>query len=165
MTAAPRAHVAHRRRRGDHARAGESRGAYPEREHQRKEARERTVGTALGAGVAAIVVFLYALQPREAMLAGLLFLGGLWFAGRMMDGPLSANTYLLSYSVIVVLVVGSLAAGNPFEAWLDRLLLTMGGAAAALGLLALLESVLLPRRAPLSDPHPSTPPQELPGSR
>lgn len=120
--------------------------AYPERQHQRLQARERIIGTALGGFVAMAIVIVFSLTAHAAVLLCLLFLGGLWFSSRMVSGPLTANTYIVGYSVMAVLAVNSLTTSNPLEAGLERLLLTIGGAAAALTLLALLEGAFLPHR-------------------
>lgn len=119
--------------------------AYPEREHQRTQARERILGTALGGVVAMAIVVVFSYMAHMAVLACVLFLGGLWFASRMVSGPLSANTYQVGYSVMAVLAVNSLTTSNPLEAGFERLMLTIGGATAALGFLALLEGLFLPR--------------------
>ena len=55
--------------------------------------------------VAMAIVVVFSYMAHMAVLACVLFLGGLWFASRMVSGPLSANTYQVGYSVMAVLAV------------------------------------------------------------
>lgn len=113
--------------------------AYPTRQAQRIEGRERILSTLQGGGAAIVILMLFTLQAQFPILLLLVFLAVLWFTERMMAGPATANTYQLALSALAVIVAGATVNTHPLETAMTRLLLTLGGAAFGLAALSLLE--------------------------
>ncbi|RKK03028.1 hypothetical protein EBE87_25390 [Pseudoroseomonas wenyumeiae] len=122
--------------------------AYPTRQAQRTEARERISSTLLGGAAAVVILLAFTVQAHFLILLGLVFLAALFFAERMIAGRASANTYQLGPSVLAVIVAGVTVDVHPLETAATRLSLTMAGVASGLGLLSLLEWVFAAKLGP-----------------
>lgn len=125
---------------------------FPTRETLFAEAKERTVSTALGACVAAMILFVLTLNAHLPILLGLVFLAGLFFGSRMMRGYYPGMVYQFGMSVTLALVAGALSTQEPAYAAMTRTVLTLVGAVAAAYLTAVLEALFLSRPAHLSEP-------------
>lgn len=119
---------------------------HPEHALRRQEALERVVSTCIGGAAALALLAVLRFQPHVPVLLLLVLLSGLWFAHRMMTGPFSPMTYQFGFSVLVVVVASRLTGRDPFEVVVQRVVLTLAAATAALLLLALLEAVFVARR-------------------
>lgn len=123
---------------------------YPYPHQQKREAVGRIVSTLAGGAVALVVVVLFSLQPNFLIAMIGMFLGVIWFGARMMREPLSAYMHQLGMTVFVVLAAGAATGANPFVSVLDRLALTIGGVAFALGTMFLARQLLAgPRFEPV----------------
>ncbi|MFZ6765089.1 FUSC family protein [Pseudoroseomonas sp. WGS1072] len=130
--------------------------AYPTRQAQRTEARERISSTLLGGAAGLLILVIFTFQTHFPILLGLVFLAALIFAERMIAGRASANTYQLGLSVVAVIVAGATVDVHPLETAATRLSLTMAGVIFGLSLLSLLEWVFAAVLAPRSgDPGAS----------
>lgn len=127
---------------------------HPEHVLRRREALERVVATCLGGAAALVLLAVLTLQPHFPVLLLLVLIFGLWFSHHMMTGPFSPMTYQFGYSVMVMLVALGIAGQDPFEQAIQRVVLTLAGATAALLLLALLEDVFLARSSGATHPRP-----------
>ncbi|MCO6416548.1 hypothetical protein JYK14_10280 [Siccirubricoccus sp. KC 17139] len=122
--------------------------AYPTRQAGRTEGRERTISTLQGGFAGVSVLVLFTLQAQFPVLLLLTLLTALWFTGRMVSGPGTANTYQLALSVVVVIVSGATVDTHPLETAMTRLALTISGAAFGLAALSLLEKAFGQADAP-----------------
>ncbi len=107
------------------------------------EARERSLATILGTVAALIVLGLLAWNGHFAVLLGLIALLGLFFGVRMMEGRHPPMVYQYALSVAVALIATALTSQSPAYAAVTRIVLTVGGAIAAAGLVAVLDTMLL----------------------
>lgn len=116
---------------------------FPTRHEAFAEAAERIIATVFGAIAAAIILMVFSFSAHFVVLVCLVFLCGLYFGEKMIDGKRSASLYQFALSVAVVLVATSLSSAEPGYAATMRVLLTMLGAVgAALGV-ALLDAIFL----------------------
>ncbi|AKH69273.1 Fusaric acid resistance protein-like/Protein of unknown function (DUF2955) [Spongiibacter sp. IMCC21906] len=119
---------------------------FPSREQLFAEAKERTFATVLGGGMALLIVALFSLMAHFAILLLLIFLGGLFFASRMMNGRHPSMVYQFAFSVMIALTIGGLSSQSPFESAIVRIALTLAGAITAAFLTSLLESLIIGRQ-------------------
>lgn len=119
---------------------------FPSREQLFAEAKERTFATVLGGGMALLIVTLFALMAHFVILLLLVFLGGLFFASRMMNGRHPSMVYQFAFSVMIALTIGGLSSQSPFESAIVRIVLTLAGAITAAFLTSLLESLFIGRQ-------------------
>ena len=102
--------------------------------------------TVLGGGMALLIVTLFALMAHFVILLLLVFLGGLFFASRMMNGRHPSMVYQFAFSVMIALTIGGLSSQSPFESAIVRIVLTLAGAITAAFLTSLLESLFIGRQ-------------------
>jgi hypothetical protein len=121
--------------------------AHPEHVLRRREAIERVVSTCMGGGIALVVLGLLTVQPHLPVLLLLVLIAGLWFGHRMTTGPFTPMTYQFGFSVMIVVVASGLTGRDPWEVAVQRTVLTLAGAMAALLLLAFLEEIFIVRPA------------------
>jgi hypothetical protein len=100
----------------------------------------------LGGGMALLIVTLFALMAHFVILLLLVFLGGLFFASRMMNGRHPSMVYQFAFSVMIALTIGGLSSQSPFESAIVRIVLTLAGAITAAFLTSLLESLFIGRQ-------------------
>ncbi|EKE45255.1 hypothetical protein OCGS_0345 [Oceaniovalibus guishaninsula JLT2003] len=105
------------------------------------EARQRVRATLYGGGAAMLVLWLYTISPHLPMLLGLLFLTGLFFGSKMLDGPHPSMVYQYGFSVTLALVAGALSTQEAGYATFTRIVLTLTGAFAAAMSVALLDAL------------------------
>jgi hypothetical protein len=118
----------------------------PTREQQFAEAWERSYATLIGGGAALLILGLFTMMAHPPILLALVFLGGLFFASKMMDGRHPPMVYQFAFSVMVAIVGGALTTQQPVDATVLRIVLTLVGAVSAALLSALLEALLLPQQ-------------------
>tara|TARA_R110002051_G_scaffold320598_2_gene406230 strand:- start:12043 stop:13077 length:1035 start_codon:yes stop_codon:yes gene_type:complete len=116
---------------------------FPTREKLWSEALERTFATALGGGLALLILGLFTLVAHLSVLVILIFLGGLFLASRMISGRAPHMVYQFAFSVMIALIVGALATNAPLDSTVSRVFLTLVGAVGAAFLTSLLEALLI----------------------
>jgi hypothetical protein len=107
------------------------------------EAKERSLATIFGTVAALIMLAIMGWNGHFVILLGLVALVGLFFGARMMQGPHSSMVYQYALSVTVALVATALTSQSPAYAAVTRILLTVIGAIAAAGLVAVLDALFL----------------------
>jgi hypothetical protein len=127
---------------------------YPYTDQVWREAKERTIST-LGGGIMAMVLLaLLGISAHITVLFGVTALFMLWLGHKMMVGRMSPMTYQYAGSVMVSIAGSALMSSEPSFAFLQRLVLTVGGGVGAAVAVALLETLLLkPARAPAGLPR------------
>jgi Predicted membrane protein len=130
---------------------------FPTRHEAFAEAAERIAATVFGAIAAAIILVIFAHTAHFVVLVGLVFLCGLYFGEKMIEGKRSASVYQFSLSVAVVLVATSLSTAAPGYAATMRIVLTVLGAIGASLAVAVLDAIFLRVRTDIGDysPHPA----------
>ena len=123
---------------------------FPTGQQAMAEAKERSLSTIYGTIAALIVLAGVAWIGHFAVLLGLIALVGLFFGSRMIDGYHPSMVYQYALSVTVALVATALSSQSPAYAALMRILLTVSGAIAAAGLVAMLDTLFLSRKAGIS---------------
>jgi hypothetical protein len=113
------------------------------------EAKERSLATIFGTIAALIILAFITWNGHFPILLGLVALVGLFFGARMMDGPHPSMVYQYALSVAVALVATALTSQSPAYASVMRILLTVSGAMAAAGLVAVLDTLFLSRKVTL----------------
>ncbi|HLV84255.1 MAG TPA: hypothetical protein VKY62_10805 [Devosia sp.] len=123
---------------------------YPYTDQVWREARERSVSTLGGGIMALILLWLLGLSAHITVLFGVTALFLLWLGHKMMVGRLSPMTYQYAGSVMVSLAGSALMTSEPSFAFIQRVVLTVGGGVGAALAVAILESLLL-NPAPQAD--------------
>jgi len=131
---------------------------FPTRTAVWSEAGQRVRATLYGGGVAMVVLSLFVLSQHLAVLLGLIFLAGLYFGTKMLEGTRPSMVYQYAFSVMLSLVAGALSTQDPGYATFTRIVLTMGGAFTAAYLVALLDAATDWRGG--DAPHPALAPSE-----
>lgn len=116
---------------------------FPTREQLFAEAWERTFATIIGGTLALMIIGLFTLIAHISVLLVLIFLGGLLFGSRMMNGGHPPMVYQFAFSVMIALVVGALTTQAPLDSTVLRILLTLGGTVVAAFLTSLAETLFL----------------------
>jgi len=116
---------------------------FPTREQLFAEAWERTFATVIGTAVAFLILHIFEYAAHFTVLLILVFLGGLFFGSRMINGRHPAMVYQFAFSVMISLVAGALSTQNPASAMTLRIVLTLVGAVGAAFLTAFLENLLI----------------------
>jgi hypothetical protein len=119
---------------------------FPTGKQAMAEAKERSLATIFGTVAALIILAVIAWNGHFPVLLGLVALVGLFFGARMMDGPNPSMVYQYALSVAVALVATALTSQSPTYASVMRILLTVSGAMAAAGLVAVLDTLFLDRK-------------------
>ena len=119
----------------------------PTQRHQWAEAADRTIGTAIGAAAALIVLALLVVINQFPVLMLLVFLASMILAARMMTSRLNATVYQFSLSVMLALIAIALTTQSPGYAAFTRLVVTLVGAGVAVLATTLIEGLLLRRKA------------------
>lgn len=117
---------------------------FPTRERLWAEALERTVATIAGGSAALAILWVFTFAAHLPVLLILLFLGGSYFASRMMNGYFPPMVYQFAFSTMIALVAGGLSTQQPVDGTMLRVSLTIVGATAAAFLTAFLERVFVP---------------------
>lgn len=117
---------------------------FPTRETLFAEARERSMATVFAAFTAGSIVFVMTLNAHFSVLLGLVFLAGLFFGSRMMQGRHPSTVYQFALSTTLSLLAAALLSREPGYAVLTRTSLTLAGAICASLATAILETLLLP---------------------
>lgn len=115
------------------------------------EAGQRIRATFYGSAVALSILWLFTFSPHLPVLLGLIFLGGLFLASRMMSGPHPSNVYLYAISVALSLIAGALSTQDATYATFTRIVLTLTGAFTAAFAVALLDQLTQWRVAPAGE--------------
>jgi MFS family permease len=123
---------------------------YPTRRKVFAEAYERVVATAIGGGMALLILWLFTWAAHLPVLLGLIFLAGMFLASRMMDGIHPPMVYQFAFSVMVALIAGALSTQAPVDATLSRIGLTLAGALTAAIMTTLIEAVVLKKETGLA---------------
>ncbi|WP_454916199.1 FUSC family protein [Xanthobacter sediminis] len=117
---------------------------FPTEERRWAEAFERVVATLIGGALTLTVLGLFNLAAHLPVLAGLIFLSGLFMGNRMMNGRFPPMVYQFSLVTLVGLLATSLTTGEPFDATAKRMILSFCAAISAAFLTALLEVIFVP---------------------
>jgi len=120
---------------------------FPTGKQAMAEAKERSLATVYGTIAALIVLAGIAWIGHFAVLLGLIALAGLFFGTRMMEGAQSSMVYQYARSVTVALVATALSSQSPAYPAIMRILLTVTGAIAAAGLVGVLDTLFLSKKA------------------
>ncbi|MCX7568173.1 FUSC family protein [Sulfitobacter sp. F26169L] len=126
---------------------------FPTRTAVWSEAGQRVRATLYGSGVAIVILALFVFSQHLLILLGLVFLSGLYFGSRMLEGPQPSMVYQYAFSVTLSLVAGALSTQDPGYATFTRIVLTMAGAFTAAYVVALLD--LLTNWRGSDAPHPA----------
>ncbi len=114
---------------------------FPTRRSVFFEASQRLRATIYGSGVGAVVLILFTFSQHLSVLLALIFLGGLWLANKMLTGPHPSNVYQYAMSVAFSLIAGALSTQDAGYAIFTRIVLSLGGAAAAALAVGLLDAL------------------------
>lgn len=114
---------------------------FPTRHAVFYEAAQRIRATLYGSAMALGVLGLFTLSSHLPILLGLIFLGGLWLASKMLGGPHPSNVYQYAMSVMLSLIAGALSTQDASYATFTRIVLTLAGAFAAALAVALLDAL------------------------
>ena len=114
---------------------------FPTRQTVFSEAAQRIGATFYGSAVGLVVLGLFTLSQHLLVLLGLIFLGCLWLANKMLSGPHPSNVYQYAISVALSLIAGALSTQDAGYAAFTRIILTLAGAFAAASAVALLDAV------------------------
>ena len=114
---------------------------FPTRQAVFSEAAQRVRATFYGCAVGMAILGLFTLSQHLAVLLALIFLGALWLANMMLRGPYPSNVYQYAISVAMSLIAGALSTQDAGYAAFTRIVLTLAGAFAAAGAVALLDAL------------------------
>lgn len=114
---------------------------FPTRKAVFSEAAQRIRATFYGCGVGLAVLGLFTLSQHLTVLLALIFLGCLGLASKMLRGPHPSNVYQYAISVAMSLIAGALSTQDANYAAFTRIVLTLAGALAAAGAVALLDAM------------------------
>ena len=114
---------------------------FPTRRAVAWEAVQRVLATLYGSAAAVIALAVIAWSPHLPVVVGLIFLTGLYFGDRMLRGPRPSMVYQYAFSVMLALVAGALSTQDAGYAVLTRIVLTLTGAGAAVGAVAILDGL------------------------
>lgn len=130
---------------------------FPTRHEAFAEAGERIVATVFGAAAALVILAVFTLSAHFLVLLLLVFLAGVYFGEKMIEGKRSAGLYQFALSVAVVLVATSLSTAEPAYAVATRILLTISGSIVAALAVAVLDALFLRLPADFDgySPHPA----------
>ncbi len=113
---------------------------FPSRQRVWDEAFQRVRATVYGVAMALLVLGLFTLSSQLLIILGLIFLAGLFFGSKMLNGPNPSMVYQYGFSVTLALVAGALSTQDPAYASFTRIVLTLTGAFTAAFLVALLDA-------------------------
>ncbi|MDF1608524.1 FUSC family protein [Hoeflea sp. YIM 152468] len=120
------------------------------------EAWQRIRATCYGSALALAILWGFTLTEHLSILLGMIFLGGLWFGNRMLQGTHPSMVYQYAFSVALALIAGALSTQEAGYAVFTRLVLTLTGALAAAVTVAVLDAVFdwhrEPERRQLAEP-------------
>jgi hypothetical protein len=116
---------------------------YPYTEQVWQEAWERSIATVLGGVLALVLLTILSISAHKVVLFGLTALFLLWLGYKMMAGRLSPMTYQYAASVLVSLAGSALMTSEPSFAFIQRVVLTVGGGVGAALAIAILETLLI----------------------
>ncbi len=110
----------------------------PDEGHRQQEVSVRFVGTLAG-GMAALALYMVvAILPSLTVLALATLLAALWFGGQVASGGGAGAIGLMACNTMVILLSSGLLTGEgTVDAWWQRLIFTLLGAAFAVGMLSL----------------------------
>lgn len=114
---------------------------FPTRRAVFSEAGQRIRATLYGSAVGLAVLWLFTFSQNLPVLLALIFLACLWLASKMLSGPQPSNVYQYAISVAMSLIAGALSTQDAGYAAFTRIVLTLAGAFAAAGAVALLDSL------------------------
>lgn len=114
---------------------------FPTRQGVFAEAGQRIRATLYGSAVGLSILGLFTLSQHLPVLLALIFLGTLWLARGMLRGPQPSNVYQYAISVAMSLIAGALSTQDAGYAAFTRIVLTLAGAFAAAGAVALLDAL------------------------
>ena len=114
---------------------------FPTRRAVFSEAGQRVRATFYGIAVGLAILGLFTLSQHLSVLLALIFLGCLWLANKMLTGPHPSNVYQYGISVAMSLIAGALSTQEAGYAAFTRVALTLAGAFAAAGAVALLDDL------------------------
>ncbi len=112
------------------------------------EAWQRIRATFYGGAVALAILWVFTLTEHLSILLGMIFLGGLWFGNRMLQGTHPSMVYQYGFSVALALIAGALSTQEAGYAVFTRIVLTLTGALAAAVMVALLDALFQWHREP-----------------
>jgi len=112
---------------------------FPTRTAVWSEAGQRVRATLYGGAAAIVVWTLFVFSQHLSILLGLVFLPGLYFGSKMLNGRKPSMVYQYAFSVMLSLVAGALSTQDPGYATFTRIVLTMAGAFIAAYVVALLD--------------------------
>lgn len=113
---------------------------FPTRRRVWDEAFQRVRATVYGVAVALLVLWLFTVSSHLPIILGLVFLSGLFFGSKMLNGRHPSMVYQYGFSVTLALVAGALSTQDPAYASFTRIVLTLAGAFTAAFLVALLDA-------------------------
>ena len=120
---------------------------FPTPDGLRAEAYERTLATILGSGVGILVLFAVQVAAQPILLFGFTALATLFLSQKMATGRLPAMVYQFGGSAMISVATAPLSTSEPIDAIVTRVILTFGGAIAAVYLVLLLEKLLIRNKA------------------
>ncbi|TDT77983.1 fusaric acid resistance family protein [Litoreibacter halocynthiae] len=115
------------------------------------EAFQRIRATLYGAVVALLILWLFTFSAHLSIVLGLIFLSGLFFGTKMLNGPHPSMVYQYAFSVTLALVAGALSTQDPAYATFTRIVLTLVGAFTAAFTVAGLDMLTQWRGSPTTD--------------
>lgn len=126
---------------------------FPTRTAVWSEAGQRVRATLYGTVVALGTLYVFTFSQHLLILLGLIFLGGLYFGSKMMNGPRPSMVYQYAFSVALSLIAGALSTQDAGYASFTRIILTLVGAFTAAGTVAFLDQLTNWRGS--DAPHPA----------
>lgn len=114
---------------------------FPTRHAVFSEAAQRIRATFYGCALGLAILGLFTLSQHLPVLLALIFLDCLWLASKMLRGPHPSAVYQYAISVAMSLIAGALSTQDAGYAAFTRIMLTLAGAFAAAGAVALLDAL------------------------
>lgn len=114
---------------------------FPTRSAVFGEASQRIRATLYGSVTALLILMAFVMTQHLVVLLGLIFLGSLWLADRMLTGRHPSMVYQYAISVQMSLIAGALSTQEAGYATFTRIILTLAGAFAASMAVAVLDAL------------------------
>ena len=137
---------------------------FPTRETLIGEALERSHATVLGGAIGIAIMLVVDVIAQPLVFVGLVALATLYLSNKIATGRHAAMVYQFGASAMISVVTAAIGGQEPMYSLLTRVVLTFGGAIAAVFLVVLLEAMLLGNRpAHASQPDGPAPTLAAPG--
>lgn len=116
---------------------------FPTRDTLIGEAMERTHATILGGGIGLVIMVIVDVVAQPMVFIGLVALATLYLANKMVTGKYPAMVYQFGASAMISVATSAIGGQEPTYALMTRVVLTFGGAIAAVFLTVFLERVFI----------------------